>query len=380
MDPVTHTLVGAALSRGGLRRRTPLATATLLIGVNLPDVDALSHLASADVALGFRRGWTHGILAIALMPLALAAAMVLYDRLWRRPHGATPVRPAQLLLLSYLAVATHPFLDWLNTYGIRLLMPFDSRWFYGDMLFIVDPWLWLVLGGGAFLTSPQSLRLGIAWGVLGGLTTLVVLAGAPSITLKALWVAGLAVLIALRRGPLAAPNERNAARLAQAALAAAGLYVALLFTGSAVAGREIRSVLESRGIGPVEDLMIGPLPARVLSRDVLVVTPEGYRFGTFDWLARPRLSLDDRALPHPGQPNAGTTGTPASELVEAALAAPCLRGMARWMRYPVAEIEESGDGWDVYFLDARYARGRGKGFGTHRVRLGQDLEPACGQK
>ena len=380
MDPVTHTLVGAALSRSGLRRRTPLATATLLIGVNLPDVDVVSYFASSDVALGFRRGWTHGILALALMPLALAAAMVLYDRLWRRPHGFTPVRPSQLLLLAYLAVATHPFLDWLNTYGIRLLMPFDSRWFYGDTLFIVDPWLWLVLGGATFLAGPQGLRQWIAWGVLGGFATFVVLAGAPSITSKALWIAGLAVLIALRCGPLAAPSERGAARLAQAALAAAGLYVALLYTGSAVAEREIRSALESQGIGPVEDLMVGPLPARVLTRDVLVVTPKSYRFGTFDWLARPRLRLDDRVLPRPGRPNAGTTGAPAPELVEAAMTAPCLQGMVTWMRYPAAEIEERGDGWDVYVLDARYARGRGEGFGTHRVRLGQDLEPACDQK
>ena len=42
---------------------------------------------------------------------------------------------------------THPVLDWLNNYGIRLLMPFSPRWFYGDAVFIIDPWLWLALGG-----------------------------------------------------------------------------------------------------------------------------------------------------------------------------------------------------------------------------------------
>ena len=55
------------------------------------------------------------------------------------------------LLLSYLGVLTHVALDWLNTYGVRLLMPFDRRWFYGDTLFIIDPWLWLALGGGVWL-------------------------------------------------------------------------------------------------------------------------------------------------------------------------------------------------------------------------------------
>jgi inner membrane protein len=39
-------------------------------------------------------------------------------------------------------------LDWLNTYGVRLLMPFSGHWFYGDTLFIIDPWVWLLLGAG----------------------------------------------------------------------------------------------------------------------------------------------------------------------------------------------------------------------------------------
>ena len=31
----------------------------------------------------------------------------------------------------------------MNSYGVRLLMPFSDRWFYGDALYIVDPWLYL---------------------------------------------------------------------------------------------------------------------------------------------------------------------------------------------------------------------------------------------
>jgi len=38
--------------------------------------------------------------------------------------------------------AHHPTLDWLNTYGMRWLMPFSGRWFYGDAVFIVDPGCW----------------------------------------------------------------------------------------------------------------------------------------------------------------------------------------------------------------------------------------------
>ena len=37
-------------------------------------------------------------------------------------------------------------MDYINSYGVRLLMPFSDRWFYGDALYIVDPWLYLMLG------------------------------------------------------------------------------------------------------------------------------------------------------------------------------------------------------------------------------------------
>ena len=72
MDPVTHTLVGAGLAQTGLKRVSPRATVTLLLATNAPDIDALTMLISRDVSLGARRGWTHGILAMVLLPILLA--------------------------------------------------------------------------------------------------------------------------------------------------------------------------------------------------------------------------------------------------------------------------------------------------------------------
>ena len=37
-------------------------------------------------------------------------------------------------------------------------MPFSDRWFYGDTLFIVDPWLWLILGGAVMLAWTAHTR------------------------------------------------------------------------------------------------------------------------------------------------------------------------------------------------------------------------------
>jgi len=150
MDNLTHTLTGLALADSGLKRTTRLSTVTLLVAANLPDVDGLSYVfGSGTDGLGFRRGWTHGILAMLLWPPLLLAVMLLTAKLTRRKLEG--VRWRWLLLLAAIGVWSHPLLDLLNTYGVRLLMPFSSRWFYGDALFIVDPWIWL------------TLTIGIVW-------------------------------------------------------------------------------------------------------------------------------------------------------------------------------------------------------------------------
>ena len=67
MDNVCHTLVGAALAESGLGRRTSLGFATLLIGANLPDLDVLAYLDGPFAALEWRRGWSHGVVALAVL-------------------------------------------------------------------------------------------------------------------------------------------------------------------------------------------------------------------------------------------------------------------------------------------------------------------------
>ena len=156
MDNVCHTLVGAALAQTGLKRRTRLGAATLMIGANFPDLDVLA--VPFGRAIDFRRGWTHGVLALVVLPFVLTAAMLVWDRWRRRTREAGEPRavPRELLLLSALAILTHPTLDWTNSYGLRWLMPFDGRWFYGDALFIVDPWLLAVLGAGVSLARRRE--------------------------------------------------------------------------------------------------------------------------------------------------------------------------------------------------------------------------------
>ena len=165
MDNLTHSLVGALLGQAGLKRKTGLAMPALIIGANLPDVDAACFFWLDGVQhLGFRRAITHGPIAWVLLPLILSGLLWGWDR-WqakraRRPEGRLPVHFGWLYALAFIACLSHPALDWLNVYGIRFLEPFSSRWFYGDVLFIIDVWLWLGLGFATWLSLRREKRGG----------------------------------------------------------------------------------------------------------------------------------------------------------------------------------------------------------------------------
>jgi inner membrane protein len=301
MDNVTHTLVGAALAQSGLRRRTPFALATLLIAANIPDVDgALYWVGASASAYGFRRGWTHGILALALWPFALTAAVLAWDRLVRRRRrpDAEPARPGTLLGLALLGVATHPLLDYCNTYGVRWLMPFSDRWAYGDALFIVDPWVWLGLG------------IGVWWSA--------------------------------RRWREGAPG---AARPARWALALCSAYAAAMFAGSALARRVATAAIERSPASHVSRILASPEGITPFARPIVADIGDRYVVGTVTLLPRPRFTADARSPivkrdDQPGVAEASRTPLGASFL--------------RWARFPFFEVERRGGTTLVHIVDARY--------------------------
>jgi inner membrane protein len=152
VDNITHTLVGAALAEAGLKKRTALGGATLMIAANFPDIDIVAAIGGYN--FGARRGITHGFLALAVLPFVLAGLMWAWDVLVRRRSNAS--LPAadfrQLVILSFVGMITHPTLDFMNTYGMRWLMPFVDKWFYADGMFIVDPWFMLMLAAGVWFS------------------------------------------------------------------------------------------------------------------------------------------------------------------------------------------------------------------------------------
>ncbi|MEO1648536.1 MAG: metal-dependent hydrolase [Pseudomonadota bacterium] len=189
MDNLTHGLTGALMGQMGLKKKTGLGLAALVLGANLPDIDVVGLLwLDSTEALGFRRGITHGPIGVLLLPIGLAALLWGFDR-WqdgrgKRPAGRDPVSFKWLYILGLIGAISHSLMDWLNVYGVRFLYPFDKSWYYGDTLFIIDVWLWALLAVSVWW-SLIAEKKGGAWenrGLFGMLAALIFVVANYAIT------------------------------------------------------------------------------------------------------------------------------------------------------------------------------------------------------
>ena len=294
MDNLCHTLVGAALGEAGLKRRTRFGNATLMIASNLPDIDVLVF-ATGTPSVAFRRGWTHGILADALLPPLLAGVMLFVASRRRTTSREPSLRPMQVLLLSYIGVILHVSMDLLNTYGVRLLMPFSQRWFYGDVLFIIDPWLWLALGTGVGL----SIR-------------------------------------------------RRAPNWSRASLAVGAAYVLAMLVGARAARAEMIERWQQVEGRPPQALMVGPIPVTPWQRQIIIDAGDRYETGMFTWRPRDiRFDIDD------------VPKNDSDPLVAVARKAPNIRAFLIWSRLPFWTLEPVEGGTRVTVGDMRFNGDRG---------------------
>ena len=210
MDTLTHSLVGLAVSKTGLEKLSPATSVVCVLSANAPDIDFISaFFGDRWTLLHYHRGITHSILGTFLLALIIPVLFSLGDLFisrWRRQ--ARSLRLRGLLVASMIVGATHPLMDWTNNYGVRPLLPWSGKWFYGDLVFIIDPFLWLILGTTVFLLTSRSRWQLLLWSLLATiLTSLIVYAGAirraldhPAIIVT-LWIAGLIVLgISRQRG------------------------------------------------------------------------------------------------------------------------------------------------------------------------------------
>ena len=304
MDNITHTMAGAVLARAGFDRRgtLPLASGTLMLAANAPDIDVFVLFLGSYAGLALRRGWTHGPLAMVLLPLVLTAIMLAWDRFVRRRGASaaslTPLTFGATLLIAFVGVLSHPLLDWLNTYGVRLMMPFSREWLYGDAVFIIDPWLWLLFTVALFRWRRTRRRVQIFGGV-------------------------------------------------------ASVYIIAMIVASAAGEKVAYRAAVSAGVTGIEEVMYQPAPAQPHRGSLVIATRDSYTLGTFSWLtASGRVTFLPNSIPR-----GDWTATPVRE----AMADARVRDYLVWSRFPFVRTEQTAGGTAVFFGDARYVDGRAGG-------------------
>ena len=159
MEPVTHFLFGANMGRAGLNRKTALATATLTLAAEAPDLDVLSRFGGSAFGLNHHRGFTHSFLGVPLVAAVVVGFIYLLWRLRGRKTRNPNLAPRWGLLFAYACLAglSHLLLDFTNNYGVRPFWPFSERWYSWDIIFIVEPVLLVVLTLGLILPALFSL-------------------------------------------------------------------------------------------------------------------------------------------------------------------------------------------------------------------------------
>lgn len=162
MDNLTHSLVGLLIARAAPGPAVPRAAALCVVAANIPDVDIVSMFDPATY-LVYHRHITHAVVAIPFMA-ALAVLLVNF-------RGARVGRPAlwKQWALALAAAGSHVVLDMMNSYGVRLWLPFSAEWSSWDLFFIIDPLIWAMLAAAVLIPLRWNVRRAAA---CAGLTAL----------------------------------------------------------------------------------------------------------------------------------------------------------------------------------------------------------------
>jgi inner membrane protein len=150
-------LAGACIARAGLNRKSALATLTVIVAAEAPDLDVLARLKGPVPGFIHDRGFTHSFVGVALVAAAVVCFMYVIWRFRGREGQDLAPRWWVVFGLSYLAGLSHILLDFTDSYGVRPYWPFSGRWYSWDIVYIADPVVTMVLLGGLLLSVLASL-------------------------------------------------------------------------------------------------------------------------------------------------------------------------------------------------------------------------------
>ncbi|MDA1313559.1 MAG: metal-dependent hydrolase [Acidobacteria bacterium] len=300
MENLTHTLSGILLSRAGLERWTPRATAISIVAANLPDIDIITAGSTINY-LTYHRHITH---SLAATPVMAALAVLLVEGMCRIGRRSTEsIRWGPAFGVALIATLSHQALDMTNAYGMRLWLPFDDSWSGWNVLFIVDPWVWIILL--LPILAPLALRF-------------------------------------------AMKGDAARSRMAWAGL---GVLVAYIGVRAVLHERAIDTIASLTNESAVTRVAAFPLPLEFFRWSGLAETDGEFRVFTIDTRANQAVGLPSRHAK-----------TEDSEALRKARATPLAREYLRFAQYAYAEAIPHGDGFEVQFSDFRFRRGEAAGF------------------
>jgi inner membrane protein len=162
MDSVTQLALGAAVGLAAMGHRTSRVKAAGWGAVcgTLPDLDVLLRAADPILQMTTHRAESHALFYLTLVSPAIATAVAwLHSELDRLRRWWVAV---------WLALITHPLLDFMTVYGTRLALPFSDHPFGVGSVFIIDPayTVPLIAGSVAAIRMRDSSR-GLRWNAAG---------------------------------------------------------------------------------------------------------------------------------------------------------------------------------------------------------------------
>ncbi|HSE23372.1 MAG TPA: metal-dependent hydrolase [Pyrinomonadaceae bacterium] len=373
MDNLTHSLVGLAVAKAGLEKLSPGATALCVIAANAPDVDvALLLFSDRWTFLKEHRGITHAIVGTLVLSIVLPLLFYAFDYLVARFRHTPPITSFRgLFIASFIASVTHPILDWTNNYGMRFLLPWNERWFYGDFVFIVDPFLWLILGTTVFLVMSKTRFQKVVWLTVAAVATALLLFAPRSsdlehpLLVRAIWFVFLISAILLFVSKV---GERWRSRVVLCGLSIAVCYWIMLFLihhRAVNVGQAQAEEIAGSNAETVSKLAAMPVLASPFSWDCVFDTGKAtYRF-RFDLRGNQPSSQVIRYAKPTGQ-LAGI----AKQLAHTERSARIFLGFAR---FPVVQLEDPNCTTQtiVQFADLRYTE-PGRTRGTFSLELPVD--------
>jgi inner membrane protein len=301
MEPVTHALTSIALGRAGLNRVSRMATPMLLVSGLAADVDWATRLAGASAFLHGHRTATHSLVGTVVLIAGVTGGFWIAGR--KFPKFAVELFPA--LFICAIGAGVHLLLDLLNGYGVNLMWPFNAKWYSWDIADSVDAWIVFFLLAGLLL--PELFRL---------------------------------VLEEIGSKPRKHGRQRGA-------IVGLGL-VTLFVAGRAVAHQRAIALLDSReyrGQVPLE-VAAFPRPATPLVWSGVVETDNA--------LVNVNVPLAPGSVFDPDLADVHFKPEESLALKNAVKSATALEFLS-FARFPLANVEPEGDGFQVRLRDMRFA-------------------------